>query len=278
MKRILIPTDFSKLADYAYNLAHRLFENQEIEIHVLSIITLTPDILFDETGEFRDDGSLDMSALDVMKAEMEDSMKLWVESKPDLAQSRVKLGDLCKDVIKYIGDYGIDMVIMGTSGASGLKEVFNGSHTSYLSMRCPVPVLSVKSDQSDNTFRNIVLAGDFRNPQMVDLSVVKELLPMKSSKLHLLKVNTPGDFETNESVEARMNEFAEINELGQVDCHVYCDYNVEKGIDTFSREKGMDIIAIGTQQRTGISRIVRRSVSYDVINHVKKAIISFPMN
>jgi hypothetical protein len=40
----------------------------------------------------------------------------------------------------------------------------------------------------------------------------------------------------------------------------------------------MDVVAIGTQQHTGKSRTVRRSVSYDVINHVKKTIISIPMN
>ena len=90
MNRILILTDFSELAVYANNLAHMLFENQEIEIRVLSVITLT-----EATGEFRDDGSLDLGALEVMKAEMEYNLNSRVDAKTDLVQRRQKRDGCC---------------------------------------------------------------------------------------------------------------------------------------------------------------------------------------
>ena len=74
-----------------------------------------------------------------------------------------------------------------------------------------------------------------------------------------------------------MKEFAEMNELKNVHYHVYCDYSVEKGMASFSKENGIELIAIGSQQRTGLSRIVRRSISYDAINHLSQAVMSFPI-
>ena len=74
MKKILIPTDFSELADYAYNLTQALFTSEEIEIHLLSVVTVTPDILFNELGEIVNDGIVDFTELESLKRELEEFM------------------------------------------------------------------------------------------------------------------------------------------------------------------------------------------------------------
>ncbi len=277
MKRILIPTDFSELGDYAYNMAMSLFQKDELEIHVLSIVSVTPDVLFDEYGELLDDGIIDFKLLKNEEKEMNDLMDQWLKGKSNIAESKVKLGRLSNDVIHYVNNNDIDLLIMGTSGASGMKELLVGSHTAYIAMRSPVPVLSIKSDRSGFDAKKILLAGDFKDPQMVDLSVVKYLAKTNDATMHLLKVNTPGDFETNEAVEARMKEFAELNELERASFNIYCDYSIEKGIASFAQSNDMDLLAIGSQQRTGLSRIIRKSISYDAINHIKQPIITFPV-
>jgi len=277
MKKILIPTDFSELADYAYAMAKAIFDEGAYEIHMLSIVSVTPDVLFDKQGELIDDGIINFQLLyDERKAQIE-KMESWVKDKPEIVSSRVKLGRLHTDIVRYIEKNKIDLLIMGTSGASGLKEMLAGSHTSYIAMRSPVPVLSLKADRSDIQIKKILLAGDFKDPQMVELGVLKDLARRNNATMHLLKVNTPGDFETNEMVLSRMKEFSELNELERVSYHVYCDYGVEKGIVAFAESNNIDLIAIGSQQRTGLSRVIKRSISYDAINHIKQPIITFPV-
>jgi nucleotide-binding universal stress UspA family protein len=277
MINILIPTDFSQLADYAYKMAHSLFSDDDIEIHILSIVSVTPNVLFDEQGELLEDGLLDLHSLYEVKQELESKMNKWLEGKDAIASAKVKIGQVTEDILRYIDDNNIDLLIMGTYGASGIKEVLIGSHTSYIAMRSPVPVLSLKSELSKESIKDIVLVGDFRNPQMVDLDFIKVMRLTNNSRLRFLKVNTPGDFETNEEVVARMKEFSEMNELGEVDYHVYCDYSVGKGMASFSEENDIDLIAIGSNQRKGLSRVIKKSVSYEAINHIDKPIISFPV-
>lgn len=277
MKRILIPTDFTELGDYAYGLAMNLFGDKEVEIHILSIVSVTPDVLFDDNGELLDDGVIDFKTLHQEEMELAETMDKWLADKKHIKSAKVKIGRLTSDVIKYIEEHRIDLLIMGTSGVSGLKEIMFGSHTAYVAMRSTVPVLSVKSNRDKMEVDKVVLAGDFKDPQMVDLSVLKQISEGKGAEINLLKVNTPGDFETNEEIESRMREFAEINELENVRFNVYNDYFVEKGIIAFSEINGMDIIAIGSRQRTGMSRLIRKSISYEAINHINQPIITFPI-
>lgn len=277
MKRILIPVDFTELADHAYNLTQSLFAGDKIELHILSVVTVTPDVLFDTSGELIEDGIIDLKQMQDQKLEFDSSMDEWVRGKKNIVNTKVKIGRLTGDILNYIDENNINLLVMGTSGATGMKEFLMGSHTAYIAMRSPIPVLSVKSDLSDKPFDDVVLAGDFRDPQMLDLSIIKDILKRKKSRLHLLKVNTPGDFEINSAVYNRMQEFCELNEISNARFHLYSDYTVEKGIISFSDQMKADLIAIGTQQRTGLSRVIKRSISYEAINHLKQAVISFPI-
>ncbi len=278
MRKILIPTDFSETADIAYNSVVNLFPKEEIEVHALSVVSVSPDILFNESGELLNDGVVDFSGLFDQQIEYKEDMEKWLIGKSMIKRSTVKLGRISNDIIQYIKDNAIDLLVMGTRGAKGVREILSGSHTSYVAMRSPVPVLSVKRDLSGKSISRIVIVGDFQNPQMVPLTFIKDLVLENQAELHLLKVNTPGDFEINIDVYNRMQEFSELNELEKVKCHLYNDNSVERGISSFCNSMKMDIIAIGSQQRTGFSRIVKKSISYDAINHLERPVITFPIN
>ena len=277
MKNILIPTDFSSLSAKAFEVAKDLFSGEQLALHLLSIVPVTADVLFDNKGELLEDGIIDFKHLLAEKAEKERLMKEWSEGKSEVVSSKVKIGRITDDIIQYAANNSIDLIVMGTEGASGFKELIMGSHTSYIAMRSPVPVMSIKDKSDVNGLDKILLVGDFKNPQIIDLSIMKSILKDNEAVIQLLKVNTPGDFETNEEILSRMKEFAEMNELKNAEYHVYCDHSVEKGMASFSEENNVNLIAIGSQQRTGLSRIVRRSISYEAINHLRQAIISFPV-
>ena len=55
------------------------------------------------------------------------------------------------------------------------------------------------------------------------------------------------------------------------------DESVEKGIVNFSGETGIDFVAIGTHQRSGLSRLFKHSISEDIVNHVWQPILTFPV-
>ena len=53
------------------------------------------------------------------------------------------LGDAIEEIINYINNEGIDLVIMGTHGRKGLNRVFFGSVADGVIKMSPVPVMSI---------------------------------------------------------------------------------------------------------------------------------------
>jgi len=58
-------------------------------------------------------------------------------------------GNTHEEILDYVTRYGIDMVIMGTHGRTGLDRVVMGSVTERVVRRSPVPVLTVRSEEQD---------------------------------------------------------------------------------------------------------------------------------
>ena len=278
MKKILIPTDFSALGDYAYALAHKIGQKTKVEIHLLSMVSAPPNALFDYQGNLKMDDGENYEKLNEQLEAQEEQMNQWAADKKDIQSKSVRLGPIEEGILSYIKKKDIDLVVMGTSGAYGVEKVFIGSHTANLVMQSPVPIISLKCDRSERNIEDILLVSDFHEQKKFDLSLVKDLQKIFSAELHLLKVNTAKDFESQRKVIQHMKTFAEIHDMQDVQYHVYCEESVEQGILNFSIDKGIDLVAIGTHQRNGISQFFKRSISNDLISHLGQAILAFPLS
>lgn len=57
-------------------------------------------------------------------------------------------GNPHEEILEYVSEHGIDMVIMGTHGRTGLDRVVMGSVAERVVRRSPVPVLTVRGEES----------------------------------------------------------------------------------------------------------------------------------
>ena len=275
MKKILIPTDGSQLGDYAYNLAHDIANRTAAEIIILSIVPAPPNTFFSPDGELKQDEGEDFSDLFQYRDDLQKVMENWSKEKPDISQVEVKIGRVDEDIVQCVKDHGIDLVVMGTTGAYGVKEFIQGSHAVKIVRNSPAPVLTLKCDRSNMTVKDLLLAGDFEKPERLDLTVVKELQKAYRANLHLLSVNTPGNFFTTRAIEEQMKQFVDINELEEVNMHVYCAETVEEGLVHFSEDTGIDFLMMGTHQRKGLGRLFKKSISESVVNHIWQPVLTF---
>lgn len=58
----------------------------------------------------------------------------------------VRDGTPQEEILAYVEEAGIDLVVMGTHGKQGLARVLLGSTSEEVLRRCPVPVLTVRAD------------------------------------------------------------------------------------------------------------------------------------
>ncbi len=277
MKKILVPTEFSDLGDFAYVVASKLAKDTNAEIITLSVIPGPRGAIYNDSGELTNDEGNDYTEWTKRLVSNKAKMKEWIEDKPDVKHSITTIGNIDSSILHCSESNEVDLIVMGTEGLFNKSIWSKGSHTEYITNHSDVPVLSLKCDRSNLDLKEIVLASDFLENEKFDLSVLKSIQKAYQSKMILLKVNTPNQHRTNEQIANDMELFAIVNQLENYSMHLYNDSTVESGIGKFSAENDIDLIALGTHSGYGFSKLFRGSVSDDVVNHLYHPILTFPL-
>ncbi len=268
MKKILVPCDFSKQAINAYRFALDIAAQSGGTIHLLNIIELP--VLHD---------SLLMPVLNfeevLLKELKEKSASKFkkITAQYNLEEVKVlfhtKFGAVARMIQDYIKENSIDIVIMGSHGASGAREFFVGSNAEKMVRHSPIPVLIIK-----NYYKGVIKSIVFPNTldtenQETLVTKVKELQNFFKAHLHIVWINTPLNFTSDIVTHERLNKFAKRFMFKDYTINVFNHTDEEQGILQFTNQIKANLIAMGTHGRKGFAHVVNGSLAEDVTNHTK---------
>lgn len=273
--KILIPTDFSVQAEYAYLMVKKLEEKTPIDIHFLHVLAVPDTVTMDAYGNIQTCGEIDVKYVVKQKEIAERKLSSLKSLYGEKIQTHLVLGKITDAILQFTETNHFDLVVMGTKGAWGLKEKLSGSETQMIARKLRTPLLSLMCDRTDLQIHNILLVHNYNHPAKEDLGLMHKLIAAFNTKFHLLQI-TSGKVEAEkEMVIANMKKFAELNNLENYECHLINDKDVENGVTHFNQMNNMDIICIGTHGRGGL---FHHSATEKLINHLFKPIISFHLN
>lgn len=151
MNKVLVPVDFSDTSFNALLYALRLFKHSGLEITVLNT--------FDVNSSAFAMKSMDRIMREDAEREMEKLVKKVQKIEPDaVLQTKVIKGGAVSAITSMGNSPEYDYVVMGTKGASGLKEVFIGSVAGAVISRIKAPVLVVPDGYVFEPVKEFVLA------------------------------------------------------------------------------------------------------------------------
>ncbi len=273
--KILIPTDFSVQAEYAYLMVKKLEGMAELDIHFLHVLTVPDTVSMNTDGAIQTCGEIDVKYVVQQKEIAERKLANLKTLYGDHIHSHLVLGKITDAILNYSQANHFDLIVMGTKGAWGIKEKLSGSETQIIARKSSIPLLSLMCDRSDLVLKHILLVHDFSHPAKEDIKLMHKLIHAFNIKLHLLQIVSGRVADEKNKVEANMKKFAELNSIPDFECHLINDKDVENGIIHFNQMNNMDIICIGTHGKGGI---FHQSAAEKVINHLFKPIISFHLN
>ena len=169
----------------------------------------------------------------------------------------------------FIQEHQIDLVIMGTSGSSGLEEFLIGSNTEKIVRFSPVPVIAVKKASGYGGIQHIVFPSNLELNQSDLVDHVKNLQEFFKAKLHILTVATPSHFRTDQEANEALQEFASHYKLKNYTLNFRSNFNERDGILNFAKEIQAKMIAIGTHSKKGLKHLVSGSIAESVVNHLE---------
>lgn len=272
MKKILIPTDFSENAEYALKVAAQIARENDGEIIILHMLEL-PHQASDAVGS----GHAIPELMFFKNAAIKKLEDLMDEDYLDgITVSEIIQFELAfEGILKISKKNDVDLIIMGSHGASGFKEMFIGSNAEKVVRNSEVPVLVIKKEQPDFKVANFVFASDFTDEIKKPFEKVVEFANKFNSTLHLLMINTPNNFKPTPVAKEIMNGFISNFKVNKYETHIYNETNVEKGILNFADSIGADLIGMSTHGRKGLSHFFNGSISEDLVNHASLPVVTF---
>jgi nucleotide-binding universal stress UspA family protein len=276
MKKILVPCDFSKPAINAYRFALDVAQQSKGTIHLIHIIELP--VLHD---------TVIMPVLNFEEQLLQDLREnaatrfKKITDKYQVAGvkvvTKVQFGAVSLMVQDYIEKESIDLVLMGSHGAAGAREFFLGSNAEKLVRTSPVPVLVLK-DYFKGPIKNIVFPNTLETENQENLTMkVKALQSFFKARLHIVWINTPVNFTSDNITRERLEAFAKRFQLKDYTISIFNQRDEEKGIVEFAKSVKGDLIAMGTHGRRGVAHLLNGSLAEDVVNHYKGIVWTYTL-
>ena len=272
MKRILVPTDFSKQAEYALRVAAQIAKKNNSEIYLLHMLELPHQ------------GSDAISSGSAIPQIMF-FKEMAINKLETLMESDFLEGTNVSEIIQFEKAFdgimeiskknSVDLIVMGSHGASGYEEMFIGSNAEKVVRSSEVPVLIIKNETEEFKANKLVFASDFSDEIKKPFAKLIEFATIFNSHLDLVIINTPNSFKSTAVAEKIMTDFLEGTNFTNYSTHIYNDVNIEKGILNYSSSVDADLIGMCTHGRTGFSHFFNGSISEDLVNHTVRPVITF---
>lgn len=270
--KVLIPTDFSVQAEYAYILVNKLGQKTPIEIHFVHVLNFPDTVSLDAQGNIATCGEIDVHYVESQRDIAARKLSMLTDLYGSDIKTHLLSGKINQTIIDFAEKNQFDFIAMGTKGAWGLKEKISGTETQFIARKSNVPVLSLMCDRSNLELNNLLLVHQFEETQAQNLQLLQKLIRAFQPKIHLLQV-AKSKTESNEKILHNMEVFAKNNGIENYETHVIQDHDVESGVIHFNQMNNMDMVCIGTHGRGG--SIFHSSATEKLINHMFKPIISF---
>jgi nucleotide-binding universal stress UspA family protein len=183
MKKILVPTDFSACANHAVNFAVQSAKYLPIEITLLHSFEVKGNIYTDYLGVNKE---FNQSMLTEANKKLND-LKIQIEKTEGvLVHTLISKKPLTTAVLEAAAENHIDLIVMGTLGASGLKEKLLGSNTGSVISQTRVPVMVIPFYYEWKKPEKLLLATNHFEKDPVILDYIFELADLYLAKSQVI--------------------------------------------------------------------------------------------
>lgn len=192
MKNILLPTDFSENSMNAIEYAMHFFENWECNFYILNVQKLSEYISGDLVAGSKTDTVFDSIATDNKKLihKLVKKLSKQYKSQPYTFHGLFDYDDFVSAIAQAVQFHAIDLIIMGTNGATGAKEVILGSNTLHVLRNLDCPTLTVPEQYRYTSVKRALFSTQrCEDSSFRGIKIFKEMLTMHQCELNVLELD-----------------------------------------------------------------------------------------
>ena len=296
---ILVPLDGSAFSEHALPVARTIARASGATVHLAQVhvpsvkqfLASAPSV---DAGLDAENRKRERAYLDAIPARM--------GAEADLKLVPVSLdGPVAQALATYVSTNDIDLVVMTTHGRGGFTRLWLGSVAHTLAHHITVPLLLIRPDETSpeltatRTLHHFLVPLDGSPLAEEVLEPTFELAKLMQADCTLLHVVEPLQLIGYSPTAAAVNLEAKVTESLQRDAEQYLgtlaqrlqadgvpvhtrvvmDAQPAAGIVRVAGESGMDVIAMATHGRGGLSRMLIGSVADKVVRSAEMPILVY---
>lgn len=268
MKKFLVPIDFSdasvNAAQYAAGLTAGLPDSEIILYHVYSKISFSP---FSEKDE-KTRAAISEEELKVL------ADKLDID--PNTSVSVVaEEGSLADNIEKFALGNHVDMIIMGITGSSRLRQVFMGTNTLNVVRHVKVPVMIIPPDAKFTEIKKVLFTSDFKDvARTTPFAGLKDLLDTFKPKLQILNVDSEHYIELTDEYKIERESMEDKLGKYEPEFSFLRAYDFLEGINRFAESKDVDAIITVPHKHSFLSQLFKTTHTKKLAYHSHVPIIA----
>ncbi|MDR3704518.1 MAG: universal stress protein [Paludibacteraceae bacterium] len=285
--KILVPVDFSdysmKACDLAFNLAQSI-DAEIVVFHAYYTPIYNNVLLMDAIPtSVKDDESI-IRIVKQAKADMENLTNLLKRKIENGSLPDIKFTTILKDgipeeeIIKFSKEYHPSIVFMGTRGKDRKELDLIGSVTAEIIERSNIPVFAIPENNKLNDFndvKNIAFTTNFEPKDLLAFEKLVEFLQPLKYKVHFVHIEQNKDAWNEIKLAGIKQYFNKQYPDIETDYILIQDKEILTALDSFVKEKNIDIISLTTHKRNIFSRLFNPSIARKMIFHANTPMLIF---
>jgi nucleotide-binding universal stress UspA family protein len=177
-----------------------------------------------------------------------------------------------ESVDAYAVKNDVDMIVMGTKGASGVKKIIIGSHAASMIDHSRIPVLVIPEKASFKPLKKIVYASDLYEWDQ-EIRTIAALAAIYKASVHVLHISP-----ASAKSKIDKNLLPEMIKTAGYQKIVYQDIksdNIAKAIDDYIIANDADMLAMFTHKLDNYEKLFGRSVTRQLAFHTNVPLLTF---
>jgi nucleotide-binding universal stress UspA family protein len=265
MKKFLVPTDFSdtskNAARYAVQMAATIPESRIILYNVYDKIAAGSD--GSPLSESSEDRKIVLNhALKNLELEISESTNVQIEFVAEENSS------LIEAMTRYVRHNGIDLVIMGITGATRLEQIFMGSNTLNFINEDVCPVIIVPPAAGYKKIENVMFLSDFKDvSKTTPFDSIRKVLDLFKPVLHIVNVDSEHYIELTEDYKAERAKLEEMFQAYSPQFYFMRLFDFLDAISSFTIDRNIDIIVTVPKSHSFVTGLFKTSHTKKLAYH-----------
>ncbi|MDG1572447.1 universal stress protein [Robiginitalea sp. M366] len=275
--RIAIPTDFSLPAEKAALYTLELFRDMTCTfflVHTYTPSFFRAEYLLHSPGQIGLGDFYQQRVLDTLEA-----FKARLKAKDSNPRHRFMIhaafNSLDAELHDMVGKEDLDLIAMGTQGATGAKEVLLGTHATLVAHKAGVPVLIIPEQARVAALEEVLFPADYKaDYARLPLQVLRTLLQQAGARLHILHTYTPRD-QTEAGRQGRQ-QLEEALKGVDVHWHEQEEDQLVSAINHFARQQPIQLLVLVRNPHTFLENLLVTPLIDQIGFHTRIPLLVLP--